>query len=226
MPAPGERDAGRRDEPEALGRGAAPPPAPEGQWRSEIVHAAPMDPACAMELLKSAMQAVQSIARDRGKRVLFVATGDPRGGGAGGPDSVRGMASDEETAEHLARLASAVGSPEVVKLLQALVLAEERTTAELADAGGATGADLARHLDALHEAHLIYQPGRGRYRLTASGRYAAEMLFWSALQVRRSLPSWTGQGGWYGADDSLSGSRRRHSRRLAGRRRARPRREP
>ena len=52
-------------------------------------------------------------------------------------------------------------------------------------------------LNELHAANLIYQPGRGRYRLTANGQHAADVLFWAALQVRRALAPQIGQGDWF-----------------------------
>jgi len=156
-----------------------------------------MEPSVAMAHLHDVLDALQAVAKAANDRLLLVASADAQTGSGGGPDSIRRTAGDDETAQSLVRVGTAVSNPLRVKLLQALVLHDERTTADLAAACGTSGGNLYQHLNELHAANLIYQPGRGRYRLTANGQHAADVLFWAALQVRRSLPPAIGQGGWF-----------------------------
>lgn len=159
-----------------------------------------MEPSTATTHLHDALDALQAVAKTANDRLLFVASADAQTGSSGGPCSVRRTAGDDETAQALVRVGAAVSNPLRVKLLQSLVLHNERTTADLAVACGTSGGNLYQHLNELHAANLIYQPGRGRYRLTANGQHAADVLFWVALQVRRSLPPAIGQGGWFAQD--------------------------
>jgi hypothetical protein len=64
---------------------------------------------------------------------------------------------------------------------------------------GVEPAELQVVLNQLHEANLLCQPEPIRYRLTANGEHAVGMLFWAALQVRRTLPAQLNQGGWFDA---------------------------
>ncbi len=159
-----------------------------------------MESSAAMTHLHEVLDALHAVAKTANERLLFVASADAQTGSGGGPCAVRRTADDDETAHALVRVGSAVSNPLRVKLLQALVLHDERTTADLAAACGTSGGNLYQHLGELHAANLIYQPGRGRYRLTANGQHAADVLFWAALQVRRSLPPEVGHGGWFQQD--------------------------
>ncbi len=183
--------------------GMGQPVAPSGvapDWAGTIGRVKKMEPPAAMDYLQGVLGALQSIAKMGNDRLLFVASADARTGSGGGPSPVGRTADDEETARSLVRVGTAVGNPLRVKLLQALVLHEERSTADLAAACGTSGGNLYQHLNELHAANLIYQPGRGRYRLTANGQHAADVLFWAALQVRRGLPPEIGQGNWFEPD--------------------------
>ncbi len=159
-----------------------------------------MEPAVALAHLQEVLDALQTVAKTANDRLLFVASADAQTGSGGGPSPVRRTADDDETVQSLIRVGTAVSNPLRVKLLQALVLHDERTTADLAAACGTSGGNLYQHLNELHAANLIHQPGRGRYRLTANGQHAADVLFWAALQVRRSMPPEIGQGGWFHQD--------------------------
>jgi len=159
-----------------------------------------IEPTVAMAHLHGVLDALHAVAKAANDRLLFVASADGQTGSGGGPSPARQTADDDETAHALTRLGTAVSNPLRVKLLQALVLHDERTTADLAAACGTSGGNLYQHLNELHAANLIYQPGRGRYRLTANGQHAADVLFWAALHVRRSVPPAIGQGGWFQQD--------------------------
>ena len=169
-------------------------------WTSTTRRVAAMEPSAALAHLHDVLNALQAVAKTTNDRLLFVASADAQTGSGGGPCSVRRTADDDETAGALGRVGTAVSNPLRVKLLQALVLYDERATADLAAACGTSGGNLYQHLNELHAANLIYQPGRGRYRLTANGQHAADVLFWAALQVRRSLPPAIGQGDWFPQD--------------------------
>jgi len=70
---------------------------------------------------------------------------------------------------------------------------------ELTTATASDDVEVKRLLNELHAANLVYQPERGRYRLTSNGEHAVGMLFWAALQVRRPLPAQFNQWGWFDA---------------------------
>lgn len=120
-----------------------------------------MEPSTATTHLHDALDALQAVAKTANDRLLFVASADAQTGSSGGPCSVRRTAGDDETAQALVRVGAAVSNPLRVKLLQSLVLHNERTTADLAVACGTNGGNLYQHLNELHAANLIYQPGRG-----------------------------------------------------------------
>lgn len=150
----------------------------------------------ALAHLQQVLPALAALARERNDRLLFVAAADPQTGGSGGPSSVRRLAAGEESVRSAAHLASAVSNPLRARMLRDLLIEGERTTAELAAGSGASGGSLHQHLNELHGANLIYQPARGRYRLTANGQYAAEMFFHAAREVRRASPL-PDQGSWF-----------------------------
>ena len=162
-----------------------------------------MDVQTARTHLQDMLPALQALARERDERLHFVAFADSQTASGGGPSPSRAFARDEMV-QPLASLAAAVGNPTRAKLLQMLLLREECTVTELSETSGATGGNLYQHLNELHGANLIYQPGRGRYRLTANGQFTVEMLFWCAVQVRRNLPPEFGQSGWFDTQDHKS----------------------
>ncbi len=162
-----------------------------------------MDVQTARTHLQDMLPALQALARERNERLHFVAFADSQTASGGGPSPSRAFARDEMV-QPLASLAAAVGNPTRAKLLQMLLLREECTVSELSETSGATGGNLYQHLNELHGANLIYQPGRGRYRLTANGQFTVEMLFWCAVQVRRNLPPEFGQSGWFDTQDHKS----------------------
>ncbi len=162
-----------------------------------------MDVQTARTHLQDMLPALQALARERDERLHFVAFADSQTASGGGPTPSRAFARDEMV-QPLASLAAAVGNPTRAKLLQMLLLREECTVTELSETSGATGGNLYQHLNELHGANLIYQPGRGRYRLTANGQFTVEMLFWCAVQVRRNLPPEFGQSGWFDTQDHKS----------------------
>jgi DNA-binding transcriptional ArsR family regulator len=165
-------------------------------WVGRIEKVKEMDAPTARDHLQAVLPALQALARERNERLHFVAFADSQTASGGGPDASRAFARDE-LVQPLASLAAAVGHPTRAKLLQMLLLREECTVTELSEVSGATGGNLYQHLNELHGANLIHQPGRGRYRLTANGQFTVEMLFWCAVQVRRTLPPEFGQSGWF-----------------------------
>ena len=169
-------------------------------WVGRIEQVKEVDAQTAMEQLQAVLPALQALARERNERLHFVAFANSQTASGGGPSPSRAFARDE-LVQPLASLAAAVGNPTRAKLLQLLLLKEECSVAELSEVSGATGGNLYQHLNELHGANLIYQPGRGRYRLTANGQFTVEMLFWCAVQVRRTLPPEIGQSGWFDTQD-------------------------
>ena len=142
---------------------------------------------------------LKRIAQRHGDRMVFAGWAGADGtGGFGGPDSPRRIADDEETTTHLVRLGTCLASQPAVKILRAL-LAGDQTQDELTAASASDDVEVKRLLNELHAANLVYQPERGRYRLTSNGEHAVGMLFWAALQVRRPLPAQFNQWGWFDA---------------------------
>jgi len=137
-------------------------------------------------LHRETLRVLTARSRERGERLILIASADGDTGAMGGPDAVREFAT-EDMEQPLVALGSAVGHATRVKLLRALVVRGECAIAELAEASGASGGNLYQHLNELHRANLIDQPGRGRYRLTENGQHAVDVLFWCALQVRRPM---------------------------------------
>ncbi len=182
-----------------MGQPATPSGTASG-WVGTTSRVKKMEASAAMAHLQGVLDALQSMAKMADDRLLFIASADAQTGSSGGPSPVRRTADDDETARSLVRVGTAISNGLRVKLLQALVLHGERSTADLAAACGTSGGNLYQHLNELHAANLIYQPGRGRYRLTANGQHAADVLFWAALQVRRALPPEIGGGTWFEPD--------------------------
>jgi DNA-binding transcriptional ArsR family regulator len=172
-------------------------------WVGRVEKVEEMDVQTARTHLQDTLPALQALARERNERLHFVAFADSQTASGGGPSPSRAFARDE-LVQPLASLAAAAGNPTRAKLLQMLLLRGECTVTELSEVSGATGGNLYQHLNELHGANLIYQPGRGRYRLTANGQFTVEMLFWCAVQVRRSLPPEFAQSGWFDTQDHKS----------------------
>src|SRR5258706_184983 len=162
-----------------------------------------MDVQTARTHLQDMLPALQALARERNERLHFVAFADSQTASGGGPSFSRAFARDEMV-QFFASLVAVVGNPTRAKLLQMLLLREECTVSELSETSGATGGNLYQYLNELHGVNLIYQPGRGRYRLTANGQFTVEMLFWCAVQVRRNLSLEFGQSGWFDTQDHKS----------------------
>lgn len=171
-------------------------PNEQNTWVGQVEKVEEMDVQTARAHLQDMLPALQALARERNERLHFVAFADSQTASGGGPGPSRAFARDE-LVQPLASLAAAAGNPTRAKLLQMLLLRGECTVTELSEVSGATGGNLYQHLNELHGANLIYQPGRGRYRLTANGQFTVEMLFWCAVQVRRNLPPEFGQSGWF-----------------------------
>lgn len=172
-------------------------------WVGRIEQVKEVDTQTAMDQLQAVLPALQALAQERNERLHFVAFADSQTASGGGPSPSRTFARDE-LVQPLASLAAAVGNHTRAKLLQLLLLKEECTAAELSEVSGATGGNFYQHLNELHGANLIYQPGRGRYRLTANGQFTVEMLFWCAVQVRRTLSPEFRQSGWFDPQDPKS----------------------
>lgn len=190
-----------RDVTELKGRLGLPTSNESQAWVGHTTRVQDMDAPTAREQLQAVLPALQALARERNERLQFVAFADSQTASGGGPNASRALARDD-LVPPLATLAAAVGNPTRAKLLQLLVLKEECSVTELSEGSGATGGNLYQHLNELHGANLLHQPARGRYRLTANGRFTVEMLFWCALQVRRTLPPEFGQSGWFDPQDS------------------------
>ncbi len=150
-----------------------------------------------VEAGNAAVHAAQRIAQRRGDRMVFAGWAGADGtGGFGGPDSPRRIADDEETTTHLVRLGTCLASHQASRFSDrsSPAIKDELTTATASD-----DVEVKRLLNELHAANLVYQPERGRYRLTSNGEHAVGMLFWAALQVRRPLPAQFNQWGWFDA---------------------------
>ncbi len=140
------------------------------------------DSASIRDLHRASLQALQAYAKEAQSPVVFVATADEQSAASGGPDSVLQL-TKAGNIQPLAFLGVAIGHPSRVKIIRLLLLQEECSITELAGVSEAMGGNLYQHLDAIQAANLLYQPGRGRYRLTESGQRVAAVLFWCALQV-------------------------------------------
>lgn len=133
--------------------------------------------------LPDVLPALHDAARARGERLLLVAFAEPEAASGGNTTPVLSLA-DDENLRPLTTLCAAASNPIRARILQTLLLHGEGTTTALGAASGTGGGNLYQHLNELQGANLIYQPGRGRYSLTLTGRQAVELLFWCARQAR------------------------------------------
>ena len=133
--------------------------------------------------LPDVLPALHDAARARGERLLLVAFADPEAASGGDSMPVLSLA-DDENLRPLTTLCAAASNPIRARILQALLLHGEGTTTALGAASGTGGGNLYQHLNELQGANLIYQPGRGHYSLTLTGRQTVELLFWCARQAR------------------------------------------
>jgi predicted transcriptional regulator len=78
-------------------------------------------------------------------------------------------------------------------MLFVLLSQEECTTSLLAETSGVSGGNLYQQLNELYSANLIFQPSRGRYRLSEIGRLIVEVLSWGVLNIGKS----GSQPGWF-----------------------------
>lgn len=174
-------------------------PPPRG-WTKQVQSVPTLDLATAEDLLQGVLPALLTIAQARQEAQLFVAFAEQDTASGGGPSPIRGHLRDEHL-EPLTRLGTAVSNGSRAKLLQVLRLQGESTTAALASASSLAGGNLYQQLNELHAANLIFQPQRGKYRLTPSGRFAVDLLFYAALQVRGGPAQVQGQGTWFAPAD-------------------------
>ena len=137
----------------------------------------------ATQLLRDFLPALSQMAQTANQPLLFVATADGQQSAGGSPIPFASLAV-EENVRPLADLGAALGNLSRVKMLQALLTQEECSTVALAEASGASGGNLYQHLSELHTANLVFQPSRGRYRLTPTGGWIVAMLFYCGFQVR------------------------------------------
>jgi len=140
------------------------------------------------QLHRETMRVLSACAKEARGRVIFVATADEQTAATGGPDSAQQLA-NATMIQPLAYLGVAIGHPSRVKMVRLLLLQGECTVAELVQISETSGGNLYQHLDAIQAANLLYQPGRGRYRLTEDGQRVAAVLFWCALQVGVASPA-------------------------------------
>jgi hypothetical protein len=175
-------------------------PAPPQSWTTRIQFVPTLDLATAQELLQGVLPALLTIAKARQEAQLFVAFAEQETASGGGPEPIRWQFGDAHL-EPLTRLGTAVSNASRVKLLQVLRREGESTTAALGAASGLAGGNLYQQLNELHAANLLFQPQRGKYRLTPSGRFAVDLLFYAALQVRGGPAQEQGQGKWYATTD-------------------------
>jgi hypothetical protein len=120
------------------------------------------------------LPALLTIAKARQEAQLFVAFAEQETASGGGPEPIRWQFGDAHL-EPLTRLGTAVSNASRVKLLQVLRREGESTTAALGAASGLAGGNLYQQLNELHAANLLFQPQRGKYRLTPSGRFAVDL---------------------------------------------------
>ncbi len=149
------------------------------------------DPAAAEAAFRQALITLRSMAVLRNERFIFIAAADPFNVTTSGPQPVQALMT-EEIKPLLAKLGAALSNPTRLKMLFVLMLQEECTTGLLAEASGANGGNLFQQLNELYNANLIFQPSRGRYRLSEIGRLLVEVLAWAVSNIRKSS-----QPGWF-----------------------------
>ena len=150
------------------------------------------DPAAAEASFRQSLFTLRSMAVLRNERFIFIAAADPQNVITSGPQPVQALLT-EEIKPLLANLGAALSNPTRLKMLFVLMVQEECTTGFLAEATGVSGGNLFQQLNELYSANLIFQPSRGRYRLSESGRLIVEVLSWAVSNSGKSL----GQPGWF-----------------------------
>lgn len=150
------------------------------------------DPAAAEASFRQTLITLRSIAVLRNERFIFIAAADPQNIITSGPQPVQALLT-EEIKPVLANLGAALSNLTRLKMLFVLMLQEECTTGLLAEASGVSGGNLFQQLNELYSANLIFQPSRGRYRLSESGRLIVEVLSWAVSNSGKSLS----QPGWF-----------------------------
>ncbi len=150
------------------------------------------DPNVAEAAFRQSLITLRSMALLRNERFIFIGAADPHNVTTSGPQSVQALLT-EEIKPLLAKLGAALSNLPRLKMLFALMLQEECTTGVLAETSGVSGGNLFQQLNELYSANLIFQPSRGRYRLTEVGRVAIEVLAWAVSSTGKN---W-GQPGWF-----------------------------
>ncbi len=143
------------------------------------------DPVAAEATFRQALLTLKTIATLRNERFIFIATADSNNVTTSGPQPVQALLT-EEIKPLLAKLGGALSSPTRLKMLYLLFLQEECTTAVLTEISGVSGGNLFQQLNELYSANLIFQPSRGRYRLTELGRFGLEMLTWGISNIGKT----------------------------------------
>jgi hypothetical protein len=158
------------------------PPGPPNQF---------FDPVAAEGAFRQAVMTLKTMADLRHEPLIFIAAADPHTVSTSGPQPVQPLLS-EEVRGRFVRLGAALSNLPRLKMLFVLLAQEECTTGLLAEASGVSGGNLFQQLNELHSANLIFQPSRGRYRLTESGRLLIEVLAWviSGDSQRAAQPDW------------------------------------
>ncbi len=153
------------------------------------------DAAVAEAAFRQALITLRGMAALRNERFIFIATAGPQNVNTSGPQPVRGLLS-EETIPRLAKIGAALSNLPRLKMLFVLLAQEECTTGLLAEASGVSGGNLFQQLNELYSANLIFQPSRGRYRLTDSGRQIIEVLSWAVSNGGKNpvQPGWFENG--------------------------------
>ena len=150
------------------------------------------DPAQAEATFHQALITLKTIAALRNEKFIFIATADPNNVATSGPQPVQALLT-EEIKPLLATLGGALSNPTRLKILYVLFIQEECTTALLGEVSGASGGNLFQQLNELYSAKLIFQPSRGRYRLSELGRFVLEMLTWGISSIGKT---WN-QAAWF-----------------------------
>jgi hypothetical protein len=149
------------------------------------------DPMAAEAAFRQAVMTLKTMADLRHEPFIFIAAADPHNVATSGPQPVQALL-NEEVKGRFVKLGAALSNLPRLKMLFVLQAQEECTTALLAEASGVSGGNLFQQLNELYSANLIFQPSRGRYRLTDSGRLLIEVLAWvlSSDNPRPAQPGW------------------------------------
>jgi DNA-binding transcriptional ArsR family regulator len=172
-------------------------PVVKNQWSNLTQNNPPgtgqmFDPAAAEATFRQALITLRTIALLRNERFIFVAAADSQNVTTSGPQPVQTLLT-EEVKPLLAKLGAALSNPTRLKMLFVLLSQEECTTSLLAETSGVSGGNLYQQLNELYSANLIFQPSRGRYRLSEIGRLIVEVLSWGVLNIGKS----GSQPGWF-----------------------------